>query len=93
MNGASDAAVLARASAERRIIITSNGIGFRKLGRRTPDHPGLVVLLSSAGRSQQIELGQILAQAIDSKIVSFVRPDGRRFEIDATGVVSDHALP
>jgi len=53
----SSAAVLARAIAERRIIIT------------------------------------ILAQAIDGQIVSGIRPDGRLFEIDAAGVVCDHALP
>jgi predicted nuclease of predicted toxin-antitoxin system len=93
LNGASDATVLARAIAERRIILTSNGIDFRKLGRRAPDHPGLAVLLSSVGRSQQIELGQILAQAIDKQIVSGIRPDGRLFEIDAAGVVCDHTLP
>src|SRR5439155_24222664 len=46
LRGASDADVLARAIAEDRIIMTSNADDFRKLGSRTPFHPGLAIVPS-----------------------------------------------
>jgi predicted nuclease of predicted toxin-antitoxin system len=56
LRGASDPEVLAYAVAEDRIIMTNNADDFRKLARRTPDHPGLAVLLDAVGRAQQITL-------------------------------------
>ncbi len=91
--GASDTAVLAHAMTEHRVIITSNGQDFRKLGQRRPGHPGLAVLLSAVGRARQIALGEILATAIHAEIDRGTLPDGRLFEIDAAGIVRDYALP
>jgi predicted nuclease of predicted toxin-antitoxin system len=53
LRGASDADILARAIAEDRIIMTSNADDFRKLGARTPAHPGLAVMLHAVGRARQ----------------------------------------
>ncbi len=93
MAGASDTAVLAHAMTEHRIIITSNGQDFRKLGQRHPGHPGLAVVLSAVGRARQIALGEILATAIHAEIDRGVPSVGRLFEIDAAGIVRDYALP
>jgi predicted nuclease of predicted toxin-antitoxin system len=93
LNGMSDTEVLTRAIAERRIVVTSNGEDFRRLGRRRQGHPGLAVLLRTVGRHQQIELGEILANAIDIEMVRGAPPDGRLFEIDAAGIVRDCSLP
>jgi predicted nuclease of predicted toxin-antitoxin system len=91
--GASDTAVLAHAIAEHRVVMTSNGQDFRKLGERHPRHPGLAVFLSALGRAQQITPGEILAAAIHAEMGRGVPPDGRLFEIDAAGIISDYALP
>jgi predicted nuclease of predicted toxin-antitoxin system len=93
LRGASDADVLAHAMIEHRIILTSNGQDFRKLGRTSPEHPGLAVLRSAKGRREQIELGEILANAIEAEIHQGALPDGRLFEIDAAGIVRDYPLP
>jgi predicted nuclease of predicted toxin-antitoxin system len=93
LRGASDAAVLAHAITEHRVVVTNNGHDFRKLGRLSPEHPGLAVLLRANGRQKQIELGEILANAIEAEIRQGTPPDGRLFEIDATGVVRDYPLP
>jgi predicted nuclease of predicted toxin-antitoxin system len=66
--GASDTEVLAHAIAEHRLIMTSNGADFRKLGRRHPRPPGLVVFLSAVGRARQIVPGEILANAVHAEI-------------------------
>jgi predicted nuclease of predicted toxin-antitoxin system len=92
LKGASDADVLAYALAEHRIIVTSNAQDFRKLGQRIPEHPGLAVLLDAVGRPRQIELGEILANAIDAEIVRGAPADGRLFEIDAAGTVRNRPL-
>ena len=89
LQGASDPEVLARAVAENRIVVTSNAEDFRQLGRRTPDHPGLAVMLDAVGLAQQLELGIRLATAID--VSEFIR--GRLFEIDRHGTVREFKLP
>jgi predicted nuclease of predicted toxin-antitoxin system len=91
--GASDTEILAHAITEHRLIMTSNGADFRKLGRRHPRHPGLAVFLSAVGRPQQIVLGEVLANAIHAEIDRGAPPDGRLFEIDAAGSVRDYSLP
>jgi predicted nuclease of predicted toxin-antitoxin system len=93
LTGASDTEVLAYAIAEHRLIMTSNGADFRKLGRRHPRHPGPAVFLSAAGRPQQIVLGEIPANAGHAEMVGGAPPDRRLFEIDAAGSVRDHPLP
>ena len=80
LRGASDADILARAIAEDRIIMTSNADDFRRLGARTPAHPGLAVMLDAVGRARQLTLG--LANAIHSAGTAH----GRLFEIDRAGV-------
>ena len=69
--------------------MTSNADDFRRLGVRTPAHPGLAVMLDTVGRAQQLTLGVALANAIDSAGTAH----GRLFEIDRTGAVRDYMLP
>jgi predicted nuclease of predicted toxin-antitoxin system len=57
LRGASDADILARAIADDRIIVTSNAEDFRRLGARTPTHPGPAIMLDAVGRAQQQTLG------------------------------------
>ena len=83
LRGASDADILARAIAADRIIMTSNADVFRKLGARTPTHPGLAVMLEAVGRARQLTLGVGLANAIDSAGTAH----GGLFEIDRQGSV------
>ena len=83
LRGASDADILARAIADDRIIVTSNAEDFRRLGARTPTHPGLAIMLDAVGRAQQLTLGVGLAKAIDSAGAA----PGRLFEIDRQGSV------
>ena len=89
LQGAPDPDVLARAVAENRIVVTSNAEEFRQLGRRTPDHPGLAVLLDAVGLVQQLELGVKLATAIEAAAIA----NGRLFEIDRHGTVRQFKLP
>ena len=89
LQGASDPDVLARAVAENRIVVTNNAEDFRQLGRRTPDHPGLAVMLDALGLAQQLELGVTLATAIESAEITH----GRLFEIDRLGTVRAFKLP
>ena len=89
LKGASDPDVLALAVAEDRIVMTGNADDFRRLGARTPKHPGLAVMLDAVGRAQQLALGVSLANAIAAAAV----PRGRLFEIDGSGTVRDYALP
>ena len=89
LRGASDADILARAIAEDRIIMTSNADDFRRLGARTPTHPGPAIMLDAVGRAQQLTLGVGLANAIDSAETAH----GRLFEIDHAGTVRDYILP
>lgn len=93
LRGASDTEVLAHAITERRVVMTSNGQDFRKLGRRNPEHPGLAVLVRAAGRREQIDQGEILANTIEAQTLRGRPPGGRLFEIDAAGVVRDYPLP
>jgi len=88
LRGASDADILARAIAEDRIIMTSNADDFRRLGARTPAHPGLAVMLDAVDRAQQRTLGIGLANAIDSAGTTH----GRLFEIDRQGSVVSPTL-
>ena len=89
LRGASYADILARAIVADRIIVTGNADDFRRLGTRTPAHPGLAVMLDAAGRAQQLTLGIGLANAIDSAETA----RGHLFEIDSTGAVRDYKLP
>lgn len=93
MSGASDEDLLARAIAEHRVIMTSNGRDFRKLGRNCPEHPGLAILLGALGRSKQIELGELLAHTITAKAIRGASPASRLFEVDPAGAVRDYSLP
>jgi hypothetical protein len=45
--------LLARAIAEDWIIVTSTADNFRRLGARTPAHPGPAVTLDAAGGARQ----------------------------------------
>ena len=83
LQGASDPDVLARAVAEDWIVVTSNAEDFRQLGRRTPDHPGLAIMLDAVGLAQQLTLGVKLATAIEAAEIDH----GRLFEIDRHGTV------
>ena len=89
LRGVSDADLLARAVAENRIVMTGNADDFRKLGARTPRHPGLAIILEATGRTQQLTLGTSLAHAIDQADET----QGRLFEIDRSGNVRSQELP
>ena len=89
LQGAADPNVLARAVADDRIVVTNNAEDFRQLGRRTPDHPGLAVMLDAVGLAQQLELGVKLATAIEAAETT----RGRLFEIDRLGTVRAFKLP
>lgn len=86
--GASDDAVLARAVAEDRVIVTSNGEDFRRLARRAGRHPGLVVLRDATGRQQQVAMVAAVAAAVDAQGGA-----DRLFEIDAAGTITVVPLP
>jgi hypothetical protein len=88
LRGASDADILARAIADDRIIVTSNAEDSRRLGARTPAHPGLAIMLDAVGRAQQLTLGVGLANAIHSAGTAH----GRLFEIDRQGSVVSPTL-
>ncbi len=66
---------------------------FASWGRQYPSHPGLAVIIDAGGRTRQIELGAILAEAIDTKVRGGRAAAGRLFEIDRTGIVRDFRLP
>jgi predicted nuclease of predicted toxin-antitoxin system len=85
LRGASDQEILAYATSEDRIVVTSNAEDFRKLARNSEAHSGLAVLLDAVGRQQQIELGTELANTIDATITAGGTARGRLFEIDALG--------
>jgi predicted nuclease of predicted toxin-antitoxin system len=93
LQGVRDEDVLARALAERRIVITSNGEDFRRLGRRAPNHPGLAIILEATGRQQQMRLGARIAAAIEARIDAGGTTEGYLFEIDRTGTIRDYKLP
>jgi predicted nuclease of predicted toxin-antitoxin system len=93
LRGASDAKLLAYATDEDRIIMTSNADDFRKLVRHAAAHPGLAILLDAVGREQQIELGATLANSIDAVFIADGKAHGRVFEIDASGRVRGYQLP
>ena len=92
LQGARDDDVLARAIAEGRIAVTSNGEDFRRLGRRLPGHPGLAIILEATGRPQQIHLGAAIAAAIGARIDAGGSAEGCLFEIDRLGTVRDYRL-
>jgi predicted nuclease of predicted toxin-antitoxin system len=93
LQGAPDHDVLARALAERRIVITSNGDDFRRLGRQAPNHPGLAIILEATGRQQQIRFGVSIAEAIEARIVAAGVAEGCLFEIDRTGTIRQYRMP
>jgi predicted nuclease of predicted toxin-antitoxin system len=93
LQGARDDDVLARAVAEGRIVVTSNGDDFRRLGRRAPSHPGLAIILEATGRQQQIRLGATIAAAIEARIDDGGSAVGCLFEIDRAGAIREYRLP
>jgi predicted nuclease of predicted toxin-antitoxin system len=93
LRGAPDPRVLAYATVEDRIIVTSNADDFRKLARRATAHPGLAVLRDAVGRQQQMILGTALALAIDAAIARGGTARGRLFEVDASARVRDYRIP
>jgi predicted nuclease of predicted toxin-antitoxin system len=93
LQGARDDDVLARALAEGRIVITSNGEDFRRLGRRAPNHPGLAIILEATGRQRQIQFGGSIAEAIEARIDAGGSAEGWLFEIDRAGTIRDYPLP
>lgn len=70
LGGASDSEVLANATAEDRVIVTSNADDFRKHARRGDHHTGLAVLLEAVGRQRQIELGIALENTVEAVTVT-----------------------
>jgi hypothetical protein len=68
--------------------VTSNAEDFRRLGARTPAHPGLAIMLDAVGRAQQLTLGVALANAIHSAETAH----GRLFGIDGRGVMVSPTL-
>jgi predicted nuclease of predicted toxin-antitoxin system len=93
LQGAPDDDILARAVAEGRIVITGNGADFRRLGRRSPTHPGLAIILEATGRQQQIRFAASIVTAIETRIAAGVRAEGHLFEIDRIGTIRDYRLP
>ena len=89
LRGVTDEAVLSRAIAEDRIVVTNNADDFRKLGAGSPGHPGVASILEGVGRARQLALGVSLANAIEAAGSA----QGRLFEIDRTGAVKNYGLP
>lgn len=87
--GQPDAALLERAIAEDRVIVTGNGLDFRRLARRSGRHPGLAVLRDAVGRQRQVALGEALAGAIEAAGGA----TNRLVEIDAGANVTVTPLP
>ena len=92
LQGARDDDVLACAVAEGRIVITSNGNDFRRLGRGSPSHPGLAIILAPSGLQQQIRFGADIAAAIDARISAGGAASGHLFEIDRIGTIRAYVL-
>jgi predicted nuclease of predicted toxin-antitoxin system len=91
--GASDQLVLAFATEENRIVVTSNEDDFRTLARHAGAHPGLAILVDAVGRQRQIEIGTVLAMTIGASIRAGETAREHLFEIDSSGRVRSFRLP
>jgi hypothetical protein len=85
--------IFARALAEGRIVMTSNGEDFRRLGRRAPSHPGLAIVLEATGRQRQIQFDGSIAEAIVARIDAGGSAEGWLFEFDRAGTIWDYPVP
>ena len=89
---ASDEAVLVLARAESRTIVTINAEDFRRLARRIPHHPGLVIL-PSVNKGRQIALAELVMDRMFDDIKAGRRPEGHVYEVDENGVIKRYKLP
>ncbi|MEE3624099.1 DUF5615 family PIN-like protein [Nitrospirillum sp. BR 11752] len=93
LSGPPDDAVLAWALERQHIVVTSNADDFRRLGRASPGHPGLAILLDAVGRQQQVALTVILAEAVEARLQAGEPAAGQLFEVDRAGAVRVFPLP
>jgi predicted nuclease of predicted toxin-antitoxin system len=90
---ASDAAVLALARQQGRVIVTENAVDFRALATDAPDHPGLVILASSVGKRRQLELGEIAVDRMLDDMTKGKEPAGHVYDVAADGRIKRTRLP
>jgi predicted nuclease of predicted toxin-antitoxin system len=62
--GISDEAVLSRAAAEGRAVVTANTADFLVLVRSRPRHPGMILVADQNTRQRQVEAVATVVQAI-----------------------------
>jgi predicted nuclease of predicted toxin-antitoxin system len=90
---ASDAAILALARQQGRVIVTENAQDFRALATGNAGHPGLVILAGSVGRRRQLELGEIAVDRMLDDMAKGKGPEGHVYEVAADGKIRRVKLP
>jgi predicted nuclease of predicted toxin-antitoxin system len=56
LSGKKDRSIAAHAIADEWIVVTNNGVDYRSLYRAMDVHPGLIIILDSAKRNDQIRM-------------------------------------
>lgn len=90
---AEDAAVLALACAQGRVIVTENAEDFRALARNNPRHPGLVILPGGVGKAAQIALTTAAVDRMLHDIEAGRHPSGHVYEVASDGAIRRRRLP
>jgi predicted nuclease of predicted toxin-antitoxin system len=89
LSGKTDRSISAHAIAEDWVIVTNNGIDYRAIYRAMDVHPGLVIILPSAGRDEQIRLFNAVLDLVaeERDIVN------KLIEIDTAATISVSDFP
>ena len=89
LDGERDQVIAVYAVAADHILVTNNGVDFRPIYRALDVHPGLVVILPSLRRIEQIGLFEAVIRRLEAEQDLI----NKLVEIDAAGVISVTDLP
>lgn len=89
----SDAALLAWASAEGRLIVTANRTDFLRLVLGTPTHPGLGLVTDQNTRLRQVKSIEALVSAILTYVAEGGTSAGHVFTMRRTGLLVARRFP